>query len=440
MMQNRKKLCAISVMAFYVLSMVLSAIPATSAVSSPSVGASSSGWSKTYGGAGTDIGTGNTFQTSDGGYAVSGDTNSFGAGGTDFWLFKTDASGNMQWNKTYGGTLNEVCGDMCQTNDGGYALAGNTASFGAGGQDAWLVNTDSSGNMQWNKTYGGTGNDYALHVIQTGDGGYAMTGYTTSFGAGGNDVWLIKTDATGTMIWNKTYGGTSNEIGYGVVQTGDGGYVVGGYTTSFGAGSADVWLIKTDATGTMIWNKTYGGTGNDYGYDMVQCNDGGYAMVGHSTSFGGDQAYLVKIDASGNMQWNKTYGGNSTEWGLHGIQTADGGFAIVGWTFTNGQDFLLIKTDAAGNMQWNTTYGGPGVDNGYALLQSSDGGYVLTGSTNSFGAGGNDVWLVKTDGAGVLPEDLTLGVMLTLSTIALIISSRYFRRRPKNEDFSQVKL
>ncbi len=359
-------------------------------------------WSKTYGGAGTDIGTGNTVQTSDGGYAVSGDTDSSGAGGTDFWLFKTDAAGNMQWNKTYGGALSETCGDMCQTNDGGYALAGNTVSFGAGGLDVYLVKTDAAGNMQWNKTYGGSGSEYALHVSQTGDGGYAMVGYTNSFGAGGNDYWLVKTDAAGNMQWNKTYGGNGAEIAYGVVQTSDGGYVVGGYTISFGAGGNDVWLIKTDATGNMIWNKTYGGTGSDYGYDMVQCSDGGYAMVGYSTSSGGTQVYLVKTDASGNMQWNKTYGAN-TEIGLHAIQTSDGGYAIVGWNYLNGQDFLLIKTDAAGNMQWKQTYGGGGVDNGYALLQANDGGYLLTGNTNSFGAGGNDVWLVKTDAFGVLP-------------------------------------
>ncbi len=363
------------------------------------------GWCKTYGGAGNDIGTGDTVQTSDGGFAVSGDTNSSGAGGTDFWLVRTDATGRMLWNKTYGGALNEVCGDTIQTSDGGYVLVGNTASFGAGGLDVWLVKTDAAGTVQWNKTYGGTGDEYELNIIQTGDGGYAMAGYTTSYGSGGRDFYFIRTDASGNILLNKTYGGSGTELAYGITQTGDGGYVLGGYTNSFGAGGNDGWLVKTDATGNMIWNKTYGGTGTDNTYDLVHCGDGGYALAGYTMSLGSTAptAYLVKTDASGNMQWNKTYAPYPGQIALHAIQTGDGGYAMVGWNYANAQDILLIKTDSAGNMQWSRSYGGTGVDNGYALLEASDGGYVLTGQTNSFGAGGNDAWLIKTDAFGLLP-------------------------------------
>ena len=395
----------------------------------------SSVWDKTYGGTEADIGTGETVQTSDGGYAIAGDTESFGMGGSDFWLIKTDADGNIQWNKTYGGALDEVSGDMCQTNDGGYAISGYTYSFGAGGEDFWLVKTDADGTAYWAKTYGGTGNEYAYSVVQTMDGGYALAGYTYSFGAGGEDFWLVKTDAAGNMLWNKTYGGTGNDEGYGLVQTSDGGYVMAGYTISFGAGGNDFWLVRTDASGNMLWNKTYGVIGSDYGQALAQTSDGGYAITGFTTSFGGYKAYLVKTDASGNMQWNKTYGATTIEIGIHGIQTADGGYAMVGWNYVNGQDFILIKTDAAGNLQWETTYGGTGVENGYALLQSSDGGYVLTGNTNSFGAGGTDIWLVKVDELGVIPEGLTIGVMVLLATATVIVGTRYFRKRPKWENW-----
>jgi acetyl esterase/lipase len=362
---------------------------------------SSGGWSRTYGGSGTDIGTGDTEPTIDGGYVVSGDTNSSGAGGTDFWLFKTDSSGNMLWTKTYGGPLDETCGDMCLAGDGGFALAGNTRSFGAGGRDVYLVKTDAAGNMVWNKTYGGAGDEYMLNIIQTSDSGYMMSGYTASFGAGANDAWLIKTDTNGIMQWNKTYGGSATDMGYDLVQTSDGGYTFTGYTSSFGAGGNDAWLVRTDANGNMLWNKTYGGNSTDQTYALARTADGGYAMAGYTQSFGGTSAYLIRTDASGNMLWNKTYPRAPAQIALHMIKTADEGFALVGWNYVNGQDLLLIKTDSAGNLQFNMTYGGPGLENGYAILQTSDGGYLLTGTTTSFGAGGSDAWLVKTDASGV---------------------------------------
>ena len=391
-------------------------------------------WSKTYGGTGSDIGGGGVVQTSDGGYAIAGATSSFGAGGSDFWLIKTDADGNMQWNKTYGGALDEYCGGMCQTNDGGYALSGYTSSFGAGGNDSWLIKTDAFGSMQWNKTYGGTGSEDAMHVIQCGDGGYAMSGRTSSSGAGGNDGWLVKTDAAGNMQWNKTYGGALDEDSNGMCQTNDGGYAMSGYTTSFGAGGQDFWLVRTDADGNMQWNKTYGGSASDGAESMIQTSDGGYAIIGYTRSFGGIfKVYLVKTNSSGDMQWYNAYEGN-TDFGIHMIQTADGGYAIIGYSFTAANpDFLFIKTDASGNLLWKLTYGGTAQDNGYDMVQTNDGGYALLGKTASSGAGDMDFYLVKTDASGVVPEGLTIGAMLLLSTVAVMVGTRYYRKRPKWE-------
>ena len=315
---NRSRVKGLTVAFLFSLAFSVVVCPCASAVSM---------WSMTYGGTESDIGTGDTFQTSGGGYIILGDTRSFGAGGSDFWLIKTDAIGNMLWNKTYGGTLDEVSGGMCLASDGGYAMAGYTKSFGAGGQDAWLAKTDATGNLLWNMTYGGTGNEYAYDVVQTLEGGYALSGQTNSFGAGSNDAWLIKTDAAGNMLWNMTYGGTGNDAA------------------------------------------------------------------------------------------------------IHIIQSADGGYAFAGWAYSTNQDAFLVKTDANGNAQWNQTYGGTSTEMFYALLQTSDGGYVLTGNTGSFGAGSTDIWLVKTDELGVVPEGLTFGVMLLLSTVAVIVSMRYFRKR-----------
>jgi hypothetical protein len=240
-----------------------------------------------------------------------------------------------------------------QTSDGGYALAGSNDSTAIGNGDFWLVKTDGSGNMMWNKTYGGTDYEGAYALVQTSDGGYALAGYTVSFGAGSTDAWLVRTDANGNMMWNKTYGGTWGDGAFALVQTSDGGYALGGTTGS--SGPADFWLVKTDGSGNMMWNQTYGGTLGDNAYALVQTNDGGYALAGKTLSFSG---------------YN--------------------------------YDFWLVKTDANGNMQWNRTYGGIGDDRASALAKTADGGYALAGVTNSFGAGKADLWLVKTDlGSGL---------------------------------------
>jgi hypothetical protein len=372
-----------------------------------------SGWNKTYGGTSPDE-LYWVVQTGDGGYALAGYTMSFGAGDRDFWLVKTDANGNMQWNKTYGGTSPDWAFSVVQTGDGGYALAGSTQSFGTGGCDFWLVKTDANGNMQWNKTYGGTGYDYAQSVVKTGDGGYAIAGPTTSFGAGNDDFWLVKTDANGNMQWNKTYGGTGYDYAQSVVKTGDGGYAIAGPTTSFGAGNDDFWLVKTDANGNMQWNKTYGGTGDDWAVSLIQTGDGGYALAGYTSSFGAGwyDFWLVKTNSAGTMQWNKTYGGTNADYGRSVVQTGDGGYALAGYTYSFGAgnaDDWLVKTDASGNQLWNTTYGGTSEDGAYWVVQTGDGGYALAGFTYSFGAGNRDAWLVKTESNGNMQWNKTYG-------------------------------
>jgi hypothetical protein len=340
------------------------------------------GWNKTYGGEALAL-----VKTTDGGYAFAG-TN---AG--DFLLVKTDAAGNMQWSQMYGTPYFDEAYALIQTRDGGYALAGSY-SYTVPNPDrtycyGWFVKTDVAGNIEWNQTYGG-GYEQVFALVQTSDSGYALAGYSGSYGAGSYDFWLIKTDASGNMQWNETYGGGGDDTAFALVQASDFGYTLAGRTGSFGAGSYDFWMVKTDSQGNMQWNQTYGGAGWDEACALVKTSDGGYALAGLA-NFG--YFWLVKTDAFGIMQWNRTYVNTATSGEAQAlVQTTDGGYAMAGWTNGPGlYDFGFVKTDQNGNVQLYGEYGGTNVDIGYALVQATDGGYVLAGYTT-----GNHAWLVKT--------------------------------------------
>jgi len=311
-------------------------------------------WAKTYGGTTRDR-VYSVQQTSDGGYIVGGWRAPASSTVDDVFLIKTDANGNIQWAKTFGGTDDDQDNSVQQTSDGGYIMTGGTASFGAGNWDIWLIKTDANGNISWAKTYGGTNYDYAYSVQQTSDGGYILAGETRSFGAGNVDIILIKTNSSGNLQWAKTYGGTGSDITWSVQQTSDGGYIVAGYTTSFGAGNVDIILIKTNSSGNLQWAKTYGGTNYDYAYSVQQTSDGGYIVAGYTTSFGagGSDFFLIKTDANGNLIWAKTYGGTGDDNAYSFQQTSDGGYIVAGWANSFGAgnfDIFLVKTDANGNI------------------------------------------------------------------------------------------
>jgi len=360
-------------------------------------------FAKTFGGSGDDAAL-SVQQTSDGGYIVTGLTWSFGAGGYDVFLLKTDASGNLQWAKTFGGSDYDWAYSVQQTSDGGYIVAGFTESFGAGYDDVFLLKTDASGNLQWAKTFGGSFNDRAYSVQQTSDGGYIVAGYTSSLSTGSYDVFLLKTDASGNLQWAKTFGGSSGDVALSVRQTSDGGYIVAGVTGSFGAGGYDVFLLKTDASGNLQWAKTFGGSSDDAALSVQQTSDGGYIVAGYTSSFGAgyDDVFLLKTDSSGNLQWAKTFGGDTTDYAWSVQQTSDGGYIVAGGTYSFGAgnyDVFLLKTDVSGNLHWAKTFGGSSDDGALSVQQTSDGGYIAAGRTWSFGAGG-DVFFLNTDANG----------------------------------------
>jgi hypothetical protein len=373
-------------------------------------------WEKTFGGAGDDGGY-SVQQTSDGGYIIVGYTKSYGSGGANVYLIKVNANGIMQWSRTFGGSGDDGGYSVQQTSDGGYIIVGYTKSFGAGGADVYLIKVDANGIMQWSRTFGGSGDDEGYSVQQTSDGGYIIVGYTTSYGAGLFDVYLIKVDANGNMQWNRTFGGRGYDLGFSVQQTSDGGYIIVGAAGPYDAGLLGVYLIKVDANGNMQWNRTFGGF-QAVGRSVQQTRDGGYIIVGAMWPYdaGGDDVYLIKVDANGNMQWNRTFGGTDYDLGFSVQQTRDGGYIIVGYTKSfgaGGYDVYLIKVDANGNMQWSRTFGGSGDDRGFSVQQTSDGGYIIVGYTTSYGAGGADIYLIK----------LGLGTITTIETVTTTVTT-----------------
>ena len=255
-------------------------------------------WEKTFGGSAWD-GAESVQQTTDDGYIIAGTTESYGAGGGDVYLIKTDASGNTEWEKTFGSSAWDGAYSAQQTTDGGYIVAGGTESYGAGGADVYLIKTDASGNKEWEKTFGGSDYDEAYSVQQTTDDGYIIAGYICSGSAGPGDFYLVKTDASGNTEWEKTFGGSSDEYALSVVQTTDGGYIMAGATASYGAGNYDGYLIKTDASGNTEWEKTFGGSSGDSATSVQQTTDDGYIVAGDTYSYGAGAAdvYLVKISS-----------------------------------------------------------------------------------------------------------------------------------------------
>jgi hypothetical protein len=376
-------------------------------------------FAKTFGGVGNDWGT-SVQQTSDGGYIIAGTTSSFsadggfvsvdlpessGPGGGDAYVIKTDSSGNVSWVKIFGGA-SYFGSSAQQTADGGYIVSGVAYSISDGNYYVYLIKLNKSGTILWFNKYGVADPKMGYSVQQAGDGGYIVVGTTADLKNGNQDVYLVKTDASGTAQWNRTYGGAQNEVGISVQQTSDGGYSIVGTSYSYSDYmTSEVYLIKTDAAGDTIWTKTYGGVDGNEGKSVQQTSDGGYIITGStvSSSVLTSDVYLIKADASGNVQWNRTFGGLDRDCGYCVRQTKDGGYIITGSTeSTDSDDYdaYLIKTDASGAAQWTRTFGGPQRDCGNSVQQTRDGGYVVVGFTHSIGAGNQDVYFIKTDANG----------------------------------------
>jgi ABC-type branched-subunit amino acid transport system substrate-binding protein len=319
----------------------------------------------------------------------------------------------VQWNCTYGGSLEDVGLQVLQTADEGYIIAGLTKSFGEGEHDIYVIRTDSSGNKIWEKTIGGRGFDIAYSIQQCSDSGYIITGITDPSGLGHEDAFLLKIGSNGDNIWMNTYGNTGGTSGRFVQITSDDGYIIAGSQWAFGSEGLDFLLIRTDSDGTILWNRTYDGKGRDLGRCVQQTSDGGFIVTGVIDSLGPPKGmYLFKVDQDGSMLWNQSFGGDDQDAGLYVQQTSDGGYIVTGYTRSFGygaDDAYLVKTDSNGIEQWSTTIGGPGYEKGSCVQETANGDYVVSGTSSSFGEGDNDVFLFEVDANGVLLWNVTFG-------------------------------
>ena len=409
-------------------------------------------------------------QTSDGGYIMGGYTdsniggdkseNSWGA--DDYWIVKMDNAGNIVWENTVGGGNYDKLYAVEETPDGGYIVGGQSLSGGGwgdksesnkGGYDYWIVKLDEDGVVEWDRSYGGLGNDQLYNVQPTSDGGYIIAGTSdsgisgdkTENRVGNSDYWVIKTDASGNIIWQNDIGGLMFDNVYSAYETADGGYILGGTSTSGISGDktagnygvVDYWIVKLNSAGTVVWDKTIGGTLNDYLYAVIPTADGGSIACGMSESgLTGNKTdntnglydyWVVKLDNSGNITWQNSIGGTGNDYAFVNAidQTSDGGYAIAGYSQslisgdkteanTGSWDYWILKINSTGSILWQTVLGGVSGDYANAISATTDGGFIVGGFSYS-SAGGDkdedaigdaDFWIIRLAGDCVPAEEI----------------------------------
>lgn len=367
----------------------------------------------------------------------------------------------IEWQNTIGGSNSEFLYSVHQTTDGGYILGGNSNSgisgdkieTGSGGQDCWVIKLNEIGEIEWQNTLGGDLTEYLYAIHPTSDGGCILGGTSNSniFGdktdpsKGGLDYWIVKLNSSGSIEWQNTIGGDSDDHLISIQQTNDGGYIFGGYTLSGNSGDKlepsfgdfDYWVVKTNATGEIEWQNAIGGNNADMLYVIQQTTDGGYIVGGYSNSgISGEKTeaslgqdyWVVRLNTIGEIEWQNTIGGGSTDF-LYAIQpTTDGGYILGGQSFSNisgdktetslgGNDYWIVKLNNTGTIDWQNTIGGSGLDNLFSIQQTADGGYILgghsdsgiTGDKTQASMGGYDYWVIKLNNSGYIEWQSTIG-------------------------------
>ena len=360
------------------------------------------GWEKTFGNISDDEAY-DIVVTNDKGYAFTGYTFSPSGFSADIYLTRTDEHGNIFWSTNIGGSSYDQGNSLKQTTDGGFIIGGYSRSFGnILGDQMYLVKTNENGEELWTKAYGGNQEDRGEEVIQTSDGGYLLIGATKSYGSGSNDIYLVKTDENGEQEWASTYGGLESDKGQSIIEVDGEGYVFTGSSYNVANNTADIVLTKINYGGDVIWSKYFGENQFDVGFALQQTSDGGFiiaASIGNSSD-----AYLIKTNANGEEEWSKGYGGNAIDKAYDLVINHDGGYCFTGITETSptNVELYLVRTDAAGEIIWEKTFGRNNIEIGSGIASLEDGGFIVTGTFDLdplFTADAN-VYLLKTDSLG----------------------------------------
>lgn len=373
-------------------------------------------WARSYGGELSERAV-SVRETSDGGYILISTALSFLGGGPIAWAVKVDENGDIQWQRAYRGL--GLPTSAAQSSDGGYVISGGL--LGSSLTDARFSKLDAEGRVLWSRLYEAEGDTrIGPHALQvTTDGSYVLAGQARD--GADTDAWIARVDAAGDVIWSRRYGGPDQDGANSIEQTADGGFIVGGVYYGSPAESSDYWAFKLDASGNVVWSKRYGGVddglgasdGLDTGYDITATSDGGYVLVGYSISFGVADAWTLKLDGNGNVMWNTNFdGGGFVDRGVAIVEASDGGYVIAGRSglLSRESSAWVFKLSTGGSVSWSRTYGGPGADTagnstgqylgaGDPIQATRDGGFIVAGTTASFG-GGEQAWLLKLTRTG----------------------------------------
>ena len=327
---------------------------------------------------------------------------------------------------------------LCQ--DGGFALVGFTGSLGIEEGDIWLVRTDAQGTVLWNRVFAGPNREAGESVWECENGDFVIAGWTLSFGAGGADLWLIRTNSTGHHLWNNTYGGIAGDYASSIVGLADGGFAIGGFTKNFGAVNTDFWLLRTDENGFPLWNQTYGGAEEDSCRQIIEVSTGGFAMIGSTLSFGRDppNMWLVRTDAAGQLSSNHTYGGNRWDGGYALVEAPNGGFAFVGYSILDTHKVWLVRTNANGDLLWefhlSETRDSLAFDyEGYSVVEAGNGGFAVAGQSRTSLGNTSMLFVWIPDSAPIVPFPITpvfLGVGIgVIVIVSLVLGWVWYKRR-----------
>jgi hypothetical protein len=395
---------------------------------------------KVYGGNGYDYGYSVT-QAYDKGYVIAGATTSFGNGTTDAYMLKVDSLGAIKWQRTFGGINLEQSYSIKETADTNYIIAGFTNSFGFGGYDMYLIKTNRGGDTLWTKTYGGTNWDFGYCAEPTSDGGYIMAGGTYSFGKGDEDMYVVKLNANGDTLWTKTYGGNEQDEAKSIIQTSDGGYLLTGFSKSLGEPNGDIYTIKTNSMGDTLWTKKFGGVEVDEAYDVLENTVAGeYLVAGRSKSVGAGNfdGVVIRYSTTGAEIYAPTYGGTDDD-GIQSIDlSANGRFASAGYTYTYGfglgtSEFLLYVENPFNGFH-SGTFGGNKMEKAYCLSSTKDNGYIMVGNSTSY-SNLDHIYLVKLDSNGVSSANVN-NVITNINSFNEVESSVFLYPNPASNELN----